>query len=119
MKIHKYTKDIVEICNMKHLSADNIFIQLKRKYPNVAKASIYRNIDKLVELWELNEISLKNNKKKFFEKNIWKHIHLVDQNGIIYDMPFPADACNFQLPDWFSTNQIDITIYGKTKKSEK
>jgi hypothetical protein len=35
MKIHYYTKDILDICDKNHLTADEVFFLLKKKYSDV------------------------------------------------------------------------------------
>ena len=57
MKTHFYLNDIIEICNHKHLCAEDIFLALQKKYPHIAKASIYRNIDKLVQEKKLTKLT--------------------------------------------------------------
>jgi Fe2+ or Zn2+ uptake regulation protein len=48
MKTHYYTKDIIDICDNKHLTVDEIFQYFSKKYPEAGKSSIYRNVEGLV-----------------------------------------------------------------------
>jgi Fe2+ or Zn2+ uptake regulation protein len=56
MKKHYYLEDIITLCTRNHFSADEIFFQLKQKYPNITQGSVYRNLDKLVAEKKLNKI---------------------------------------------------------------
>ena len=110
MKTHFYTEDIVNICDKKHLTVDEIFNLLKITYPEVGRSSIYRNVEQLVEKWELKKVVWIWN-KAYFEKNIGKHIHLIDEKtGDITDL----EINNIKIPDLpqnFNVNNMDIRIY--------
>ncbi len=56
MKIHYYKKDILEICNKKHLTVEEIFKKIVKKYPDAGKSSIYRNVEELVASNDLKKI---------------------------------------------------------------
>jgi Fe2+ or Zn2+ uptake regulation protein len=49
MKTHYYTGDIVNICDMKHLTVEQIFEEISKKFPEAGKSSIYRNVEELVK----------------------------------------------------------------------
>ncbi len=117
MKKHFYLEDILNICDHNHLSANEIYTQLKKKYKDLSKASIYRNIQQLVKEWKLNEIKIKNKKNSFYEKNIWTHIHFIDQNWNITDIDLSNQNININLPKWFQKNKIEITIYWNIEKN--
>jgi len=112
MKKHFYLDEIINICNNKHLSAEEIFLELKKVYPKVWQASVYRNIDKLVEQKKLKKIS-GIQKKTIYESTIKPHIHFVDQKTWkIIDIDFDYSSINIPIPSWFQTEWIEITIYG-------
>jgi Fe2+ or Zn2+ uptake regulation protein len=56
MKKHYYLEDIISLCTYKHLSADEIFLELKKIYPTIAQASVYRNLERLIKGHVLNKI---------------------------------------------------------------
>lgn len=76
MKTFTYRQDIIDICNCKHLTIDDIFDKLKKNYPEAGKSSVYRNVEQMSKLGLLNKIEWLGN-KAIFEKNIWKHAHIV------------------------------------------
>ena len=48
MKTHYYTQDIINICNKKHLTVEEIFEEISKIFPSAGKSSIYRNVEELV-----------------------------------------------------------------------
>lgn len=110
MKTHYYTNDIIDICTDKHLTVDDIFMLLQKKYSDIWRSSVYRNVEQLSEKWELKKL-VWIGKKAYFEANIWNHIHLVDENTwIITDLPI--DCLNFdKLPKNFNISNTDIKLF--------
>jgi Fur family peroxide stress response transcriptional regulator len=56
MKKHYYLDRIVEVCDHKHLTVDEIFTALKEEFPEVGKSSVYRNVEELSKKGELVKI---------------------------------------------------------------
>lgn len=111
MKTHYYTKDIIDVCDDKHLTVDEIFQYISKKYPEAGKSSIYRNVEDLVLEWELNKV-IWVWKKAYFEKNKGDHIHLIDiKTWKIIDIQ--ENVCLPNLPAWFSATNIDLKIFGE------
>ena len=110
MKIHYYTQDIINICDKKHLTVENIFENISKKFPEAGKSSIYRNVEKLVEDWDLKKV-VWIWKKAYFEKNNWNHIHLIDEKTWdIFDLKEDIQINN--LPKNFKTSNMDVKIFG-------
>jgi len=109
MKKHYYKDDIIEICTDKHLSVEEIFDIISKKYSEVWRSSIYRNVEDLVisgDLFKLVWIW----KKAYFEANKGKHIHLIDnQTWKIFDLDTCIKIPN--LPSNFKIKEFDIKIY--------
>jgi len=109
MKTHYYTQDIINICNMKHLTVEEIFEQISKDFPEAGKSSIYRNVEQLVTKGELRKI-IWIWKKAYFEKNNWNHIHLIDEKTwAIFDLEENLEIKN--LPKNFKTSNMDIKIF--------
>lgn len=80
-----------------------------KKYPDAGKSSIYRNVEELVEKGDLKKI-IWVWKKAYFEKNIGKHIHLIDKNTWeIQDLDENVSILN--LPKNFKISEIDIKLF--------
>ena len=110
MKTHYYKEDIIKICDMKHLTVEEIFEEISSSFPDAGKSSIYRNVEQLVETWKLRKV-IWIWKKAYFEKNNWNHIHLIDENTWeIFDLDENIKIKN--LPKNFKANNMDIKIFG-------
>jgi len=111
MKTHYYKDDIIKICDMKHLTVEEIFSKISKIFKDAWKSSIYRNVEELVESWELRKV-VWIWKKAYFEKNNWEHIHLVDKNTWeIFDLEQKIEIKN--LPKNFILSSMDIKIFGE------
>jgi Fe2+ or Zn2+ uptake regulation protein len=49
MKRHYYHEEILKICDNKHLTAEEIFEKLKKKYHQVGISTVYRNVEELTK----------------------------------------------------------------------
>lgn len=58
-----------------HLTAEEIFQKLKRKYPNVVLATVYNNLRKLLEEELIKKVSIEGMPDRYDRVN--KHDHLV------------------------------------------
>lgn len=111
MKTHYYKEDIINICDMKHLTVEEIFKGISEKFPEAGKSSIYRNVEQLVESWDLRKV-IWIWKKAYFEKNNWNHIHLIDKKTWeIKD--FDENVVINNLPKDFKISDMDIKIFGE------
>lgn len=109
MKTHYYREDILNICDKKHLTVEEIFNYVSSKHPEAGKSSIYRNVEDMVKTGDLRKV-VWIGKKAYFEKNIWNHIHLIDKNtGEIMDLPEEIQITN--LPKNFKVSDIDLKVF--------
>lgn len=115
MKKHYYLDDILKICTKKHFSAEDIFLLLRKKYPQIAQWSVYRNLDKLVEERKLTQVKGIHN-KILYERTLSPHIHFVYQKtGKVIDVPFDTATLSLPFPPWYTPDHIDIIVYGDKK----
>ena len=73
----KYELEILKIISEshEHLSADEVYEVLKKKYPGVVKATFYNNLNKLTDEGLIRRIILDNNSCRY--DRIIRHDHLV------------------------------------------
>lgn len=116
VKIHLYQKEIQKICTHQHLNIEEIFTELKKKFPKVGISTIYRNVDEMTKNKILKQLKLPWN-KTIYESDIGIHAHLINQeNGKIQDIEIPSVIYK-SLPKEFDISHIDVMIYGKPKKN--
>jgi Fe2+ or Zn2+ uptake regulation protein len=49
MNTHRYQTQIVKIIGEEHRTADDIFVKMRKKFDRIGIATVYRNLDKLVD----------------------------------------------------------------------
>ncbi len=59
-----------------HMNIDQIYKSLLKKFPSVSLATIYKNINSMLEICFLNEVKIPN-KKNVYELTKAKHSHIV------------------------------------------
>lgn len=102
-----------------HLTADTIYVDLKKDNPELSLGTVYRNLTKLTEIGAIKKVSLPNQVDKF-DKNLEPHAHFIcDTCGSITDIDVPKVD---EFLDEISENQdiaikkYDITFNGTCKK---
>jgi len=111
MKKHYYTEEILDICDKKHLTVEEIFSEIEKKFPEAWKSSIYRNVERMVKEWNLTKV-IWIWKKAYFEKSIWEHIHLIDnKTWKIFDLDEKISLPENFLPKNFKIKDMDLKIF--------
>lgn len=113
MKTHYYKQYIIDICDGKHLTVDEIVFELQKVFKDVGKSSIYRNVDDLIQEWKLKKLTGFWN-KCYFEKEKEDHIHLIDKTSweiVDFDLHDVIELS--KLPANFKTEDFDLKIYGQ------
>ena len=85
----KYEAEIYSIITMstEHLTVDQIYAELKEKYPKVVMATVYNNVNKLWKTRLIRKISGENMPDRY--DRIIHHDHLVCQRcGKLADISF-------------------------------
>lgn len=73
----KYEKDILDLIHTStaHLTVEEIFRQIREKYPKIVLATIYNNVNRLWEAGFIRRISVEGMPDRY--DRIQKHDHLV------------------------------------------
>jgi Fur family ferric uptake transcriptional regulator len=75
----------------KHISAEEIYAQVKARYPYANISTVYRTLDLLKELGMVNEIDLDDGRVRYHLSEKGHHHHLVcSKCGSIIDLPESA-----------------------------
>lgn len=85
----KYEKEIYHIitASMEHMTVEQIFAELKDKYPGVVIATVYNNVNKLWDAGLIRKISVENMPDRY--DRVVRHDHLVCQRcGQLTDISF-------------------------------
>lgn len=101
---HSRQRDAVlqELCSRHdHPTAEELFVSLKKQFPSISLATVYRNLRVLTEQGKI--ITLKIDNSDHFDGNTKQHYHLYCTNcGRLYDLKMPmipeisraADSCS-------------------------
>ncbi len=92
----KYAERILNIINesSEHMTAEQIFLILKKKEPKVVLATVYNNLNMLCDKELIRKISLEGSPDRYDRKRQivgpgWRHDHLVCRKcGRLSDMVF-------------------------------
>ena len=102
---------IIEILNhhRTHPTIEDIYQYAKEKDPSIGKATIYRNINRLVEEGNIIKLPNSNNESYHYDINISPHNHLLCKNcGKIYDIYYYDNNYNDIIKNITTQNPINI-----------
>ncbi len=107
----KYEKQIYDIVNAsrKHMTAEQVYEELQKIYPAVARATVYNNLNKLCDVKLIRRVSLEDSPDRY--DRIEKHDHLVCQKcGRLSDVCFDdlTSALQKQFGDDFLSYDLKI-----------
>jgi Fur family peroxide stress response transcriptional regulator len=109
--------EIVKATNI-HPTADWVFHEVRKEMPNVSLATVYRNLNLLVESGELNEVIYDGQLR--FDANLKEHSHFICRvcKGI-YDIGEEVVSTpRFKLPRGYDVEDIKIDFYGVCPKCQ-
>ncbi len=92
MKTLKYSRqrESIKACLMgrrDHPTADDVYLSIRQEYPNISLGTVYRNLNLLVELGEVQKLSFGYGPDRF-DADLIPHYHFVCKNcGTIADLP--------------------------------
>lgn len=92
MKTLKYSRqrESIKACLMgrlDHPTADIIYSSIREQYPNISLGTVYRNLNLLVELGEIQKLTCGDG-KEHYDWNPAPHYHFVCRKcGAVRDMP--------------------------------
>ncbi|HPR34671.1 MAG TPA: transcriptional repressor [Anaerolineaceae bacterium] len=73
-----------------HLSADQIYLDVRALDPKISRGTVYRNLSVLVQQGEVLQVKLPHMDR--FEWHAERHYHLICQEcGAVCDAPLPYD----------------------------
>ncbi len=99
-----------------HINIDDIYDDLKKSYPTLSLATIYKNIILMLEQNVIIEVPI-NGKKSKYELKKDEHIHLICKScGNIEDRELDS-YCNIDIEN-FKIVSKQINLYGLCKNCQ-
>lgn len=85
----RYEREIYHIVtgSVKHLTVEQIYAEIKNKYPGIVLATVYNNVNRLWKAGLIRKVSVENMPDRY--DRVIKHDHLVCQRcGKLTDISF-------------------------------
>lgn len=101
MKTLKYSRqrESIKNCLMNrcdHPTADAIYMSIREEFPNISLGTVYRNLNLLVDLGEINKITCVDG-ADHFDADISPHYHFVCREcGCVSDVPIQYNETHLE-----------------------
>ncbi len=94
-----------------HADIDHIYNEIKRDFVSISLATVYKNINTMLDAGLIEEIKIPKKKSRFEIKKS-KHSHFIcEKCGEIYDIDVPKKL-DFELPPGFEPKEASVMITG-------
>ena len=104
----------------RHISAENIFDEVKKEDRKISMATIYNTLKQFTNLGLIREVVVDKN-KSLYDTNNKPHYHLyIEDEGKIHDIP--TNNINLDLPSipaCLTLHNIDIIVRVRSVKDKK
>lgn len=99
-----------------HPTAEQIYLQAKKRMPHIGKATVYRNLNVLVDNKVVRKITLPGGSDRY-DWIVYEHDHAVCSScGSIFDVFLDEDNENLgirgKLPEGFCAHESSVIISG-------
>ena len=104
----------------RHISADNLFDEVKKENRKISMATIYNTLKQFTSIGILREIVVDQN-KSLYCNNKQSHYHLyIEDEGKIVDIPTQNIDLNIpSMPACLQLHNIDVIVRIRTLKDKK
>ena len=104
----------------RHISAENLFYEVKKEDRKISMATIYNTLKQFTNLGLIREVVVDKN-KSLYDTNNKPHYHLyIEDEGKIHDIP--TNNINLDLPSipaCLTLHNIDIIVRVRSLKDHK
>lgn len=106
-----YEREIYHIItgSLKHLTVEQIYMEIKEKYPRIVLATVYNNVNKLWKAGLIRKVSVENMPDRY--DHLTRHDHLVCRKcGKLADISFEdlTDSLRRQLGEDFFSYDLKV-----------
>ncbi len=118
-----YEREIYHIIinSVKHLTVEQIYAEMKNKYPQIVLATVYNNVNRLWKAKMIRKISIENMPDRY--DRLTRHDHLVCQKcGKLADITFEDLTASLRRQlgeDFFSYDLKVFYLCPDCRKQEK
>jgi len=102
-----------------HPSADEVWTQVRRRFPHVSRATVYNTLHLFVEKGLIRQFVLTEG-RVVFDPKIDDHHHFIDEEtGRIHDVPWEAIEISSQPRlEGFEIREYQVVLRGKRKRAK-
>jgi len=98
-----------------HADIDHIYNEIKKDFVSISLATVYKNINTMLEAGLIQEIKVPQKKSKY-EITKHKHSHFVcEKCGEVYDIEHPKKL-DIELPEGFEPKEASVMVSGICKE---
>jgi Fur family iron response transcriptional regulator len=103
-----------------HPSADQVWVEVKRSFPMLSRATVYNTLNLFTEKGLLRELVLAEG-KVVFDPKLDPHHHFLDEHtGEIVDVPWSAlDVRRVHDLHGFDVREYQVVMRGKKTRAQK
>ncbi|NVJ53753.1 MAG: transcriptional repressor [Campylobacteraceae bacterium] len=112
---------VEELYSNGHMNIDELYKKLLEKFPSISLATIYKNVNAMVEKVFLNEVKIPE-AKSVYELAKEEHSHLVCSScGIIEDITIDTSILQSSIKEnsTFQIQNVDVVFSGLCKSCQK
>ena len=104
----------------RHISADNLFDEVKKEDRKISMATIYNTLKQFTSMGIIREVVVDQN-KSLYCNNTQSHYHLyIEDEGKIVDIPTKNIDLNIpSMPACLQLHKIDVIVRIRTLKDKK
>lgn len=127
MKTLKYSRqrESIKCCLMErhdHPTADELYMTIREEFPNISLGTVYRNLNLLVELGEIQRLTCGDG-ADHFDADTSPHYHFVCRDcGRVKDLPMSTLSDMNQLAEKYVEGHVEshtIYFYGSCSDCSK
>lgn len=110
---------VEELYHKGHMNIDELYRNLLEKFPSISLATIYKNVNAMIEKVFLNEVKIPN-AKSVFELTKEDHSHLVcNECGMIEDIHVDTSVLGKSIKTDFKIENTSVVFSGVCKHCSK
>jgi Fur family iron response transcriptional regulator len=100
-----------------HPSADEVWNRVRRRFPQVSRATVYNTLNLFVRKGLLRQFVLTEG-RTVFDPNVANHHHFIDEgSGTIHDIPWDAvEVSNVPKLDGFEVREYQVVMRGRRRR---
>ncbi len=114
--------DFLKSAKVKHPSADIVYVNVRKSFPNISLGTVYRNLNLLAQKGEISKVKLPSDADRF-DHNTEPHFHIICENcGQIEDVGsglVNIDVMSIERLSGFSVDSGRIVLKGLCPECRK